>query len=74
VSVIQVRFSEDIDIHIKPPASFGINENPNNKSVKNIAAGREFFDWLASDKLKIDGITAVRDTEFDDTKNIAMQG
>jgi predicted nucleotidyltransferase component of viral defense system len=24
------RFSEDIDIHIKPPAKFGINENPKN--------------------------------------------
>ena len=24
------RFSEDIDIHIKPPAEMEINENPNN--------------------------------------------
>jgi hypothetical protein len=62
------RFSEDIDIHIKPPALFEINENPNNKSAKNIAARKEFFDWLAADKLKIDGVTAVRDTDFDDTK------
>jgi Nucleotidyl transferase AbiEii toxin, Type IV TA system len=62
------RFSEDIDIHIKPPAEFGINENPNNKSAKNIEARKKFFDWLATDKIKIDGLTAVRDTDFDDTK------
>jgi len=62
------RFSEDIDIHIKPPTSFGINENPNNKNPKNIAARKEFFDWLAADKLKIDGVTAVRDTDYDDVK------
>lgn len=62
------RFSEDIDIHIKPPAWFGINENPNNKNAKNVAARKEFFDWLAADKLNIDGVTAVRDTDYDDTK------
>ena len=62
------RFSEDIDIDIKPPASFGINENPNNKNAKNVAARKEFFDWLATDKLKMDGVTAARDTDYDDTK------
>jgi hypothetical protein len=68
------RFSEDIDIHIKPPASFGINENPNNKSAKNIAARKEFFDWLATDKLKIDDVSVIRDTEFDDTKSYRNAG
>jgi hypothetical protein len=62
------RFSEDIDIHIKPEEHFGINENPNNKNPKNIAARKDFFDWLANDKIKIDGVTAARDTEFDDVK------
>ncbi len=62
------RFSEDIDIHIKPPAEFKINENPNNKKPANIAARKEFYDWLATN-IKIDGIlSAERDTAFDDSE------
>lgn len=68
------RFSEDIDIHIKPPAELGINENPNNKNPKNIEARRNFFDWLATDRIKIDGLKAVRETEFDDTKYFRNAG
>lgn len=61
------RFSEDIDIHIKPPADMGINENPKNNNPGNIEARRKFYDWL-TDTIKIIGITsAERDTEFDDT-------
>jgi hypothetical protein len=60
------RFSEDIDIHIKPPAGFGINENPNNTKPNNVAARKKFYDWLA-DTIKMDGINTVeRDTTFDD--------
>ncbi|MFV8339353.1 nucleotidyl transferase AbiEii/AbiGii toxin family protein [Flavobacterium sp. LB3P21] len=60
------RFSEDIDIHIKPPAEFGINENPKNTKPKNVEARKQFYDWLA-DTVKINGIVEVkRDTEFDD--------
>lgn len=60
------RFSEDIDIHIKPPAEFGINENPNNTKANNVAARKKFYDWLA-DTIKMDGINSVeRDTAFDD--------
>lgn len=60
------RFSEDIDIHIKPPAHFGINENPNNNKEKNIAARKAFYDWLVTD-IKIDGIVSVqRDHAYDD--------
>src|SRR5690349_3617528 len=62
------RFSEDIDIHIKPPPELNINENPNNKNPKNAESRKQFFDWLATDKIKIDGLTAVRDTDFDDPK------
>lgn len=62
------RFSEDIDIHIKPPVGLGINENPNNKNPTNIEARKKFFDWLATDKIKIDGLKATRDAGFDDTK------
>ena len=60
------RFSEDIDIHIKPPAEFAINENPKNTKQRNVEARKQFYDWLA-DTIKINGITSVkRDTEFDD--------
>ena len=60
------RFSEDVDIHIKPPVEFGINENPNNIKPNNVAARKKFYDWLA-DTIKIDGIISVeRDTAFDD--------
>ena len=33
------RFSEDIDIHIKPPAEMGINENPKNLLHSHRAPG-----------------------------------
>lgn len=60
------RFSEDIDIHIKPPAEFDINENPKNTKPKNVEARKQFYDWIA-DTIKINGIVEVkRDTEFDD--------
>jgi hypothetical protein len=62
------RFSEDIDIHIKPDGKFGINENPNNSKPQNIAARKSFYEDLAS-TIQIDGIIAVeRDTEFDDDR------
>lgn len=60
------RFSEDVDIHIKPLAKFGVNENPKNTNVKNIEARKNFYDWL-SDNIKIDGIISIeRDHLFDD--------
>lgn len=62
------RFSEDIDIHIKPPVNFGINENPKNNKPNNIEARHKFYDWLA-EKISFDGITSIeRDPAFDDTK------
>ncbi|SEW26872.1 Nucleotidyl transferase AbiEii toxin, Type IV TA system [Chitinophaga sp. YR573] len=61
------RFSEDIDIHIKPPTNFGINENPKNTKPANVEARRKFYDWLA-ETIKMDGIISVeRDHAFDDT-------
>lgn len=60
------RFSEDIDIHIKPPAEFDINENPKNTKPRNAEKRKQFYDWIA-DTIKINGILEVkRDTEFDD--------
>ncbi len=60
------RFSEDIDIHIKPPKEFGINENPKNITSKNVAKRKAYYDWLA-ENIKIPGIISVeRDSAFDD--------
>lgn len=68
------RFSEDIDIHFKPPAVFEINENPKNNKPRNIEARRKFYNWLA-ESLKINGIVSVtRDTDFDDTKSYRSGG
>jgi hypothetical protein len=62
------RFSEDIDIHIKPPAELDIDESPKKEKAANIEAKRKFYDSLAAD-IQIDGITEViRDTDFDDTR------
>jgi len=68
------RFSEDIDIQIHPPARFAINENPKNTNAKNIAAKKEFYDWLANN-IRIDGIVTIeRDTTFDDPEGKFRSG
>jgi len=60
------RFSEDVDIHIKPPAEFKINENPKNTNPRTVEARKKYYDWLA-ETIKIDGIISVeRDHAFDD--------
>src|SRR5258707_11993254 len=59
------RFSEDIDIHITPPAEMGINENPKNTKPGNVRKKKEFYDWLTG-QINIDGIVGVeRDHAFD---------
>lgn len=59
------RFSEDIDIHITPPADLKVIEDPRKIKPNHIESRRLFYDWLASN-IKIDGITdQVRDQEFD---------
>lgn len=68
------RFSEDIDIHIKPPADQKVNENPKNEKPANVAARKNFYDWLAGDII-IDGIIRIeRDTDFDNTKSYSSGG
>lgn len=60
------RFSEDIDIHIQPPAKFGVNENPKNCNASNVLKRKEFYEWLAKE-IRIPGIVTVeRDIAFDD--------
>jgi len=68
------RFSEDIDIHIKPPADMGINENPKNNKPNNVESRKKFYDWLAQE-IKIDGIThSERDHAFDDAMSYRSGG
>jgi hypothetical protein len=72
--VIIHRFSEDIDIHIKPPAEMKINENPNNTNPNTIQKRKDFYDWLSSD-IKMDGIVSVqRDEAFDDVRQYRSGG
>ena len=68
------RFSEDIDIHIKPPAEMEINENPNNNKARNIQKRKAFYDKLAQD-ININGIISVeRDEAFDDSRQYRSGG
>ncbi len=58
------RFSEDIDIYIKPPANLGINEKSEKQT--QIDKRKAFYENLANE-IKIEGIVSVkRDTAFDD--------
>ena len=60
------RFSEDIDIHIKPPVEMDVEEDPSRTKRRSTLSRRNFYDWLAS-SIKIDGIISVeRDHAFDD--------
>lgn len=68
------RFSEDIDIHIKPPEKFGINENPKNTNKNNAEKRKSFYDWLATEIKISDIIKIARDIEFDDTENYRSGG
>lgn len=64
------RFSEDIDIRIAPEcAPFEIYTGKNQDKEKHIRSRKDFYDWLAEEKLKIAGIIDInRDTDFDDEK------
>lgn len=68
------RFSEDIDLHIKPPSELGVNTNPKNNKPNNIKAKAGFYDLLAN-QISIDGIIDVkRDHEFDNVKTYNSGG
>jgi hypothetical protein len=63
------RFSEDIDIHIDPPADLNVKTGRNQDKPAHIKSRGDFYDWLANTKIKIDGIDKVeRDTAFDSDK------
>ena len=38
------RFSEDIDIHIKPPAHLDVEENPRKNKFQHIESRKKFYD------------------------------
>ena len=68
------RFSEDIDIHISPPAEMKINENPNNTNKGNIQKRKDFYDLLTHE-IKIIGVQSVkRDEVFDEVKQYRSGG
>jgi hypothetical protein len=68
------RFSEDIDLHINPPAELGINENPNNSNPKNIEKKKAYYDTLATE-IAIPGIkSAERDAAYDDERRYNSGG
>lgn len=63
------RFSEDIDILIEPPAGRDVKTGRNHDKPWHIESRRRFYDWLANEKIRIDGITSVeRAKEFDNDK------
>jgi hypothetical protein len=63
------RFSEDIDILIEPPLDRDVKTGRNHDKPAHIESRKQYYDWLADEKIRIVGITKVeRDTAFDDEK------
>lgn len=66
------RFSEDIDIYIKPDKGLKVNETSEKKNAVN--SRKEYYDHLAK-RIQIDGIVKVeRDVGFDDTSKYRSGG
>jgi hypothetical protein len=63
------RFSEDIDIHIDPPADRNVKVGRNQDKPAHVKSRSDFYDWLADTGIRIDGIDSIeRDTAFDSDK------
>lgn len=63
------RFSEDIDLQIDPPPERDVKTGRNHTKLAHVQSRKDFYDWLAGEKIRIDGIERVeRDTAFDDEK------
>lgn len=68
------RFSEDIDIHIKPSSELNVNGNPNNTKAGAVQSRKDYYDWLAQN-IQIEGIISIeRDTAFDDEQHYRSGG
>lgn len=61
------RFSEDIDIHISPPAGLVLKTGKNHDKPQHIQGRREYYDYLA-DEIAIGDVRAERDKAFDDER------
>lgn len=60
------RFSEDIDIHIHPPAELDVETSPKKTKERHVQSRKNFYDWLAAN-IQVNGmIKVLRDTAFDD--------
>ncbi|MCX6275360.1 MAG: nucleotidyl transferase AbiEii/AbiGii toxin family protein [Bacteroidetes bacterium] len=68
------RFSEDIDIHIKPAPELKVETNPRKEKPNQVKSRKYYYEWL-SKNIKIDGIISVeRDTAFDNEKTYNSGG
>jgi len=68
------RFSEDIDIHIKPSADLKVETNPRKTKDSHVQSRKDYYDWLASN-IQIDGIVSItRDTAFDNEQTYNSGG
>lgn len=68
------RFSEDIDIFIKPPTELCVAANPKRIKKKQIQSRKDFYDFLAK-QIEIDGIVKVeRDFAFDNERTYNSGG
>ena len=61
------RFSEDIDIKIKPQNEKALPVGKNHDKPAHIAKRKEYFEGLAK-KINIPGMQVSRDTDYDDPK------
>lgn len=61
------RFSEDIDLKILPPDNMKVMAGKNHSKDIHIESRKSFFNWLA-DEIKIDGLKATREYQYDDEK------
>ena len=60
------RFSEDIDIHIKPSSGLNVETNPRKTKPSHVKSLKDYYEWLPQN-IKINGIVSIkRDTAFDD--------
>lgn len=61
------RFSEDIDIHITPPAELQLKTGKNHNKPHHVRSRRDYYDRLASE-ITIGDVRAERDVAFDETR------
>lgn len=68
------RFSEDIDIHIKPSSGLNVETNPRKTKPSNVKSRKDYYEWLTQN-IKINGIVSIeRDTAFDDEPDYRSGG